>query len=348
MTCDSSTRLQSRWPLGRSRRLGVAEHRSSSSLSRRRGWHCSRSPRGAAGAQQRAAARGRHTEGRRHRGARRRRRARQAWTAGARLDRGRLRAVRGRRRRRRSARSRQSREPPAAPSTATAAAACAGCRRRRPAPASQADAGPAVTAHRLPRARAREPQARRAGGAGVPRRQGGDAELRRHLRHRPVAEAARPVHAQRRRRAPGAEPDGHAAPARLQLAGDAAAARGGECGGDVGHQRGEQRHGRRGRGELPARSGPRPATPGSRRWRPASCRGFQEIERNQSGYIAIDGLFAIVQDARPAAGTQERHPPFRRADDHDRSRSGCSMASSTPPTAPTSASTPSTPRACAR
>ena len=53
-------------------------------------------------------------------------------------------------------------------------------------------------------------------------------------------------------------------------------------------------------------------------------------------------------DARPAARTQERHPPFRRADDHDAVGSGCFMESSTPPTAPTSASTPSTPQACAR
>ena len=43
---------------------------------------------------------------------------------------------------------------------------------------------------RLRRLESENRNARGAGGAGLPRRQGGDAELRRHLRHRPVAEAA--------------------------------------------------------------------------------------------------------------------------------------------------------------
>ena len=61
------------------------------------------------------------------------------------------------------------------------------------------DAGPAVTAlvfHGLsPRAGKRAVQAAQA----YLGNKDGDAELRRHLRHRPVADAARAVHAQRRR-----------------------------------------------------------------------------------------------------------------------------------------------------
>ena len=289
----------------------------------------------------------RHSERRRHRGPRRRRRARQARAAGARPDRGRLRAVRGRRRpedwlvhanpgsRRRP---RKRRRPPRLPGCCSAGA--------RPGESSRR--GPGGHRDRLPRPGAREPQARGAGGAGVPRRQGGDAELRRHLRHRPVAEAARPVHAQRRRRAPGAEPDGHRQQPGFNSPEMQQQRAGGECGGDVSHQRGEQRHGRRGRGKHR-----RGRDRGRRRQagadgRPASCPASRKSSAISPGYIADRRAGRDRPDARPAAGTQERHPPFRRADDHDRSRRGCSMASSTPPTAPTSASTPSTPPACAR
>ena len=293
-----------------------------------------------------AAARRRHRERRRHCRPRRRRRARQARAAGPGSDRGRLRDVRGRR------------GPDDRLVHADPGGSCTRRRRRRP---------PHLR-RRQPRRRLRRVESRRArrsprscSTASSPEnrkravqaaqaylgRQGGDAELRRHLRHRPVAEAARAVHAQRRRGAPGAEPDGHGQQPGFNCAGDAAAAR-------------RRRVRRRRRPPtrrtaprparapgMPARSAPRPATPGSRRCRPASCPASRQSSATSPATSPTDGLVAIVRTLGRLPGRKSVILFSEGLDDHDPVGAAVLWASSTPPTAPTSASTPSTPPACA-
>ena len=135
---------------------------------------------------------------RRPRRARRRRRPRPARAAGPRPDAGRLRGARGRRaaedrivhaglRERASAGGGGARAPPrsrARPARARAHAAAV-------------DNGPVVTALVFDRLTPEAAASGRAGGAGLPRHQGRDAELHRHLRRRPGADAVRAVHAQR-------------------------------------------------------------------------------------------------------------------------------------------------------
>ena len=99
----------------------------------------------------------------------------------------------------------------------------------------------------------------------------------------------------------------------VQRSGDAAAARQRrECGGVARPPPPTARRPRRAP-ETAAMSAPPPATPGWRRWNPASCRGFQAMERNQSGLHRDQRAVRDRQDARPAARAQERGPLFRRA-----------------------------------
>ena len=100
------------------------------------------------------------------------------------------------------------------------------------APAGNA-AAPAPRRHRcrarrhrdcLPRPQPRGPEARGGVGAGLPRTEGRDVELRRHLRDRPLARASRSFHPQRLCGPPGAEPHGDREQRRVQCPGNAAAA----------------------------------------------------------------------------------------------------------------------------
>ena len=223
------------------------------------------------------------------------------------------------------------------------------------APAGNAAApasAPAIAArsrrHRdcLPRPQPRGPQARGGGGAGLPRTEGRDAELRRHLRNRPLAGAPAfpsPATAMRSARRSIAWRRGAAPGSMLR-----------KCSSSAPTPRMQRRQPpppptarpARRAPETAAMSAPPPATPSWRRWKPAWCRGFQAMERNQQGYIATNALVAIVRTLGrcPAGRAWSSSPRDWRFRPTSR---GCSSASSTRPTAPTSASTRSTPPACA-
>ena len=85
----------------------------------------------------------------------------------------------------------------------------------------------------------------------------------------------------------------------------------------------------------------------SRRWRRGCCEDFEVMERDQQGYATTNGLFAIISTIARLPGRKSMIL-FSEGIAIPRPSSGCSSASSTPPTAPTSASTPWTRRACAR